>query len=184
MENREEAQRIRRCAEGEGEAWREFVTRYSGWVVSVVSGVLRAAGVPQRSGEADELAASVFLKLWENDRALLKRYDSRYAPATWLRVIAVSTARDFLRSRGVSHPLPDDLAGEGGPSERLAAEERQEAVRRGMARLSPRDRLLLELHAVRNLPYETIARLLKVKINSVGPLLARAKSRLREELRK
>ncbi len=46
--------------------------------------------------EAKDIVQLAFLRLWENRR----KYDSRYAPNTWIYRIATNLAIDYLRSRG------------------------------------------------------------------------------------
>lgn len=70
-----------------------------------------------------------------------------------------------------------------GPVERLAARERDAAVRGALGKLGDRCRLLLRLLASDPRPsYEEISGALDMPIGSIGPTRARCLVRLRDEM--
>jgi RNA polymerase sigma-70 factor (ECF subfamily) len=177
---------VRRCADGEREAWSAFVARFGALVGSLARRMLqRRLG---RAGEADvdEVAAEVFLALLRRDRALLRRYDDRFRVSTYLGVICRTEVNRFLRRAG-RQPLPlapeaaEPAAAGPSPLERLAASEREAALgqlRAALADMPERDRLLLTLRYLEDLDYRTIAAAVGLSADSVGQLLHRAKRRL------
>ena len=73
--------------------------------------------------------------------------------------------------------------GEVDPADGAAESEIREALEAAREELSPRDRLILVLAYEDGRPHAEIAAVLGVSVNSVGPLLARARARLGEKLR-
>jgi RNA polymerase sigma-70 factor (ECF subfamily) len=182
-----EAALVRRCADGEREAWAAFVARFGPLVAGLSRRMLRRRTGHARDADVEEVAAEVFLALVRRDRLLLRRYDPRYRVSTYLGVICRSEVQRLLRRgrrlpAGLADPAavpdrPERSAPSAGleEAERL---ERVEAVRRALATLPDRDRLLLTLRYLEGVSYRAIAAALEVSPESVGPLLSRAKARL------
>jgi len=82
-------------------AWQAFVRRYAGLIVAAVRAVARD------TGDVEDLAQEVFLRLCKDDFRLLRSYDpSRAGLSTWITIVARSTARDAMRrKRPVSVPI-------------------------------------------------------------------------------
>ena len=93
-----------RLLDGDKPAWNRFVGRYAPVIFAAVHRRLGPAG---RSGDAEDVAQDVFVRLCARDFRLLRNYDaSRARITTWLTVIASSAAIDHLRrQRGYTQPL-------------------------------------------------------------------------------
>jgi len=105
---------VRACAEGNAEAWREFVRRFT----SVISAAIWRVG--RRCGEKDstiipELVQETYLKLWKDNCRLLRKFRSYHENALygWLSVVASRVALDHYRKPrppvdpDPPEPLPD-----------------------------------------------------------------------------
>jgi RNA polymerase sigma-70 factor (ECF subfamily) len=80
--------------DGDKRAWRTFVRRYAPLVAAAVR------GVAPMSGDTEDLAQEVFVRLCKNEYRLLRSYDAtRASLSTWITIVARSTARDALRRR-------------------------------------------------------------------------------------
>jgi RNA polymerase sigma-70 factor (ECF subfamily) len=148
-------------------------------VYRVLTGLLGA-------DDAEDAAQEVFLRLYHS--AVLDQPDERIAG--WLYRVAVNTAYNLLRSRRrqaqrlqrvgqlSQADAPIQQAGLN-PAHAVAAREEAVLIRAALAALSPTHRTVLVLrHA--GLSYAEVAAAAGVKTNSVGALLARAESHLRE----
>lgn len=179
---------VRRCADGDEEAWATFVDRYGPLLTGLARRMLsrRAGRAPNE--DVDDVVAEVFLALLREDGLLLRRYDPAWRLSTYLGVICRTAVVRLLKRRrhrgdAVRTPL-GDVADPRGLPEGLAAltsEEREEVLsdlRKALDALSARDRLLLTLRFVEELDYRAIAEAVGVSPESVGPLLHRAKGRL------
>jgi RNA polymerase sigma-70 factor (ECF subfamily) len=79
---------------GDKRAWDVFVRRYAALIVAAVR------GVAVNSGDVEDLAQEVFVRLCKDDFRLLRTYDAaRASLSTWITIVARSTARDALRRR-------------------------------------------------------------------------------------
>jgi len=136
---------------------------------------------------ADDLTQDVFVKAW----LALPRFGFRSEFGTWLYRIAVNHAKDFLRKNKKIRevPLQDvgdaTLAVEGnietGEREKEARATR-EFVRRGLASLPEKHRVILTLRDIQGLSYEDIAEILDISPGTVDSRIHRARRRLRSIL--
>lgn len=179
----------RRCTEGDEAAWAELFDAYAPVLLGRITAFLRTRGLPfPQTNEAEEVLSRVFTGLVARDCAVLRSYRGESGLGTWLSVVSIRTAQNYLRSEarekarrsrvaelepasaGYEHP---DLRG-------IEKREAREIIEQAAQDLSPRDRLIIRLHFMENLPAEEISRRLNVSPNSVSPLVHRASGRLRE----
>lgn len=93
---------VRAILEGSSEAWRDFVTRYSGLIHAVIHRYLYAVN-------ADEARTVYVDTLASLRRRKLATYEGRAALSTWLTLVARTMVLDHLRHRFGRHELPDAL---------------------------------------------------------------------------
>jgi len=124
------------------------------------------------AAEAEEVVQEAF------ERAMRERdfFERIREPMAWLRTVSARRALARLRHRRVLErvrlrPAPNGIE----PWERAD-------LTITLARLASRDRVALVLRYFAEASYEEIAEAVGVAPSSVGPLLARARARLREEL--
>jgi RNA polymerase sigma-70 factor (ECF subfamily) len=142
--------------------------------------MLRRRGGRASDVDVDEIVAETFLLLVRDDRRLLRAYDEAWPLRTWLSVLVrTAVGRQARRKRPVPRADLAPVDRERDPEQGARAREMETAVRRALARLGDRDRLLLRLRVVARLDYVGIAEALGIEASSVGPLVTRAKARLR-----
>jgi RNA polymerase sigma-70 factor (ECF subfamily) len=156
-------------------AWRRFAEELGPVLYRAASAVLRRESPGWARQEAQDLAQSVVALLLERDAALLRTFEGRARLSTWLigivRRQAISHLRRERRRPPPPRPVPpaaDDAADAAETAERLAS---------AMAALGARDRLLLTFFSEET-PHAEIALTLGIALNSVSPLLQRARERL------
>lgn len=188
-----EADLVRACAEGDARAWERFVDRYSGLLAALARRMLvRRTGRADES-DVDEVVGGVFLALVKGDRRLLRRYRAEFRVSTYLGVICRTEVGRLLRSASRREAQLGDGPDGGGmadagaesPLTSLERGEREAAIaglRVALDALPPRDRLILTLKYLDDLDYGRIADVLRVRRDSVGQLLHRAKLRLAERV--
>jgi RNA polymerase sigma-70 factor, ECF subfamily len=137
--------------------------------------------------DAEDVLQEVFLKI-------LARESSRQLPQTssqwgaYLRVAATNCALSLLKKRqnklSISLEILGDVQDPSGGTPRTSAIDQQRAhlFRRSLASLPKRDARIFSLRHLEELPYEEIARQLKVSVNHVGVLLSRARKLLQKNL--
>ncbi|NDV23270.1 sigma-70 family RNA polymerase sigma factor [Desulfovibrio sp. JC022] len=167
---------IRKCAEGDSVSWNTFVEKYSGIIYFTINNTLKSKLRYYSQHHADDICQNVFLRLVQNDRSLLKRYDPHKAKiTTWLMVISRSVTMDFLR-KGVYCLAPlDDFINE--------LEAPVDSVHEGLdipeQLLSPRQKLIVTLFFEDGLDISEISEFIGIKEQSVRSAKHKALIKLR-----
>tara|TARA_B110000014_G_scaffold232240_1_gene194835 strand:- start:109 stop:750 length:642 start_codon:yes stop_codon:yes gene_type:complete len=178
---------LARCLEHHPGAWRDFVDRFIGLFVHVVNHTAHARSVRLSSDDIDDLCAEVFLTLLADDFAALRRFRGRCSLATYLAVIARRVVvREIARRRKAealghvpAHQASLDRAGSGPVHEgRIDDEDEVQAM---LAGLGERDASVVRHFHLEGRSYSEISQLLGIPENSIGPTLARARGRLRQQ---
>jgi len=184
-------QLIDRCLRGEGQAWDTFIRRFSPLVYYAIQKVLRGAG----ETELADLHNDIFLSLMEHGGRKLRQYEGKNgcSVSTWIRVIAIRAAIDYLKKRKDVVSLADEhdagaaetvLTAFSEPLEHLTADEQRSILRELLEELPTRDRLFLRLLYYEEIPPADVARLLRTTPNAVYSRGNYLREKLKEALRK
>jgi RNA polymerase sigma-70 factor (ECF subfamily) len=170
---------------GDDRAFEELVERHQRLVVGTVG---RMLGSPS---DAEDIAQQVFVRVWKN----AKRYEPRAKFTTWLLKITRNLVFNELRRRSrhpavplqsetdeEERPLKDDHAI--APDASLLDHELQQAVDAAIAALPETQRMAVILRRYEELSYEEIADALDQSVSAVKSLLFRARTELRESLKR
>jgi RNA polymerase sigma-70 factor (ECF subfamily) len=132
----------------------------------------RAAALMVGAADAEEVVQEAF------ERAMREPdfFERVREPKAWLRTVAVRHALGRLRRRRVFEGLHLRPA-----TDRIEPWERVDLAV-ALARLASRERVALVLRYFAEASYEEIAGAVGMPASSVGPLLTRARTRLREQL--
>ncbi len=134
------------------------------------------------AAEADEALQEVFVRVYRS----LEGYDpQKGAFSTWLHRITINYCLGLRRRRRIeTQPLEESRLHAAGERPEAAVERsaEQQAMRRAIARLSPRQRSVLVLRFFWDLPYAEIARILELPLGTVKSRLDLALRSLRQEL--
>ncbi len=167
---------IEKCIEGDKPSWNTFVEKYSGLIYFTINATLKNKLSYHAQDHADDICQNVFLRLVQNDRSLLKKYNPDKAKiSTWLMVIARSVTLDFLR-KGVYCLAPlDDFINE------LEAPEIKGNVELDLPSgiLSPRQKLIIKLYYEDGLDISEISEFIGIKEQSVRSTKHKALIKLR-----
>jgi len=166
---------------------------FSGWMLSEQRRVfLLCQRMLADPDEADSATQDVFLKAF---RALQSREETIDDSAKWLTRIAVNSCLDRLRSKKWQfwRKRPDasdeelilTMAPAGGPDAEDKAYARQigKRLQEAMGRLSGRQRTVFGLRHFEDMSLDEIAGTLGLDVGTVKAHMARALSKLREELK-
>jgi RNA polymerase sigma-70 factor (ECF subfamily) len=167
---------LARYRNGDQAAFVVLVGRYQRPVYNAALWILH------RTEDASDVTQNVFLKLVERS----DDYDPCYRFFSWLYRIAVNDALDLLRRRGREAELDEDPdvpdADGRDPMSQLGHHEMIRAVRRGVARLSVNDRVVVTLRHFAECSYEEIGAILDLDEKTVKSRLFEARRRLRRLL--
>jgi len=193
--SRSEAERdlVRRCANGDSEAWRYMIRQYGALVSHASRSTLHRVLKTVDSNQVDEAAQSVWASLCEDRCRRLRSFAGQSSLSTWLTVLATRRTLDFIRTEmrkgSLKHvrlesedaDLLDELRDPSDPADRLTRDD-LELVHEAMGRLPADDRLILKMYYLDGLSYRTIAAILRVAPNTVSSYLFRAREKLKAVL--
>lgn len=171
---------------GETDAWPVFVDRTLGLVTHVVTHAADCRGMSLSASDREDLIADVFVALLERDMAALRQFQRRSSLATYVAVIARRrVVKQLMRRAGqtplasVSHQLPADVP-DGGSSveERLAD---QDQVAQMLGGLPEAEAQVVRMFHLEGRTYQEISRVIGVPENTIGPVLSRARLKLRRQ---
>jgi len=176
-------QLIDRCLRKEPGAWNDFVDRYMGLIYHVIHHVSHARSIPLSPADIEDIAAEIFLEIVDEDYGALRRFKGASSLPTYLTVVArricVKEVIKRHREAELGHiqahrsSVDEDASGE---AEAIATAEE---VERMLESLPERDAEVVRLYHLKYLNYRQIGKQLGIPENSVGPILARARKRLR-----
>ena len=173
---------LRRCLERAPCAWQDFADRFLGLVIHVANHTASCRGIELDEATRDDLVADVFLTIVANDFGVLRRFRRNCSLATYLTVIARRViARELHRiSR---HPRQSDngiaTAEETGADEMPARIENRDEIQKLLLRLEPREASVVRMYHLEGKTYREISQSIGMTENSIGPVLTRAREKMR-----
>ncbi|MEZ6072986.1 MAG: sigma-70 family RNA polymerase sigma factor [Pirellulales bacterium] len=173
---------LSRCLDNKPGAWEDFVDRFMGLVVHVVNHSAQARSIRLEPADRDDLCADVFLAILKDDFAVLRHFRAQSSLATYLAVIARRVVVRQLLKRKSTTSLSDIPAGqhasdEDGLERRISDHDE---VERLIARLDAKEAQVVRLYHLEGRSYQEISSAVGMPENSVGPLLSRAREKMRE----
>ena len=167
-----EREMVRRCVEGDTQAWRTLYDRHFPDVERLVAslGILDA--------EADDICQEIFVIIYKN----LARFRGEARLSTWIYRLATREAIRFARRRRLVRGLSELFAREkrsATPPDWSESEAgRRHYLRQLLDKLSPERRLALVLYEIEGVPVNEIARISDCAENTVWTRLHRARTEL------
>jgi RNA polymerase sigma-70 factor (ECF subfamily) len=156
-----------------------------GLIYHVINHVAYARSVTLSAADVEDICAEIMLRLIDDDYAVLRRFKGQSSLPTYLTVITRricvkqlvkrqrEASQEHARARRavVAAEDEEDLA------EPIASAEEVEVMLR---QLSRREAEVVRLYHLSSLNYRQIGKQLGIPENSVGPILATARRKLRE----
>jgi RNA polymerase sigma-70 factor (ECF subfamily) len=169
-----------RCLARKPRAWEDFVDRFTGLVIHVVNHTARCRSIMLSSADREDLTAEVLLAIIRDDFAVLRRFRGKSSLATYLTVIARRVVvRKLVESRTAT---PLGAAVEAAAANDGASEQRitdREEVEQLMEQLDDSEAAVVRMYHLEGKTYQEISRTTGMPTNSVGPMLTRARAKLR-----
>jgi RNA polymerase sigma-70 factor (ECF subfamily) len=177
---------LKRCLHHDPGAWNDFVDRFLGLVYHVIHHTAHLRSMPLRPEDVEDLAAEVLLQVVANDYQVLRQFRGQSSLATYLTVIARRICVHELARRAAARQVqpradgrrPPEAEPEEHPRTGVGLETLEE-VAQLLKKLPSRERAVVRLYYLEGRTYEEIATELNVPINSIGPILTRARQRLK-----
>jgi RNA polymerase sigma-70 factor (ECF subfamily) len=181
---------IQRCLNREPGAWNDFVDRYLGLIYHVVRHTAHLRSVPLGPEDTEDVAAEIMLQLVVNNFAVFRQFRGHSSLATYLTVIARRICIHALikRSGGAEGAVKVDgrrveTAAEERPKAQVGLESLEE-VQKLLGKLPTRERQVVRLFYFEGRTYEEISTKLHIPVNSIGPILSRARHKMRQNAKK
>lgn len=176
---------LERCLQRKPRAWEDFVDRFMGLVYHVIRHTAQSRSVRLTPEDRDDLASEVFLAVIRNDFGLLRNFRGQSSLATYLTVVARRiVVREMLTRRsgarlteGTVQHAPQTI-----PDPHAAVEQRvsdQEQVQRLLGGLQGTEALVVRMFHLEGKTYQEISSVVGMPENSIGPILSRARDKLR-----
>jgi RNA polymerase sigma-70 factor, ECF subfamily len=177
---------LKRCLSHQPGAWNDFVDRFLGLIYHVIHHTAHLRSTPLKPEDTEDLAAEVMLQLVANDYAALRQFRGNSSLSTYLTVIARRICVHELARRSAAREVqPGNQAAadedEGPANAGLGGGlEQHEEVEKLLGKLPGREREVVRLHYLEGRTYEEISTELNIPVNSIGPILSRARKMLRQ----
>lgn len=186
-------QLLERCLAKEPTAWRDFIDRFLGLFVHVVNQTASARSLRLSASDQEDLIGEVLVTLIDNDYAVLRRFRGSSSLATYLAVIArrvvvrrvVGPAASPVAAEPVvTHTLESLPPGSSDPVGAPVSPEEQriddaEQVEQLLERLDGPEAQTVRLFHLEGKSYQEISSVTGIPENSIGPMLSRAREKMR-----
>ncbi|MDB4756677.1 MAG: sigma-70 family RNA polymerase sigma factor [Pirellulaceae bacterium] len=172
---------LSRCLNRQSGSWEHFTDRFAGVMMAVVTHVANAREIRTTVMDREDIVSHVFTVLIEGDFKVLRAFKGNSSLYTYLSVvvrrIAIRQLTKLARkqrlereqvAQEIDHDFPLNI-GEEGFDDLLES-------------LDAMSSELVRLRYVQELPYSEISKRLSIPENSIGPMLSRAREKIRESL--
>jgi len=179
---------LERCVERKPRAWENFVDRFMGLVLHVIDHTARIRSVQLSPEDREDLCAQVFLQIIKDDFAVLRQFRRQSSLATYLTVVARRVVVHTLMRRRSAEDRAGRAAAEqataqaiipGAQPEMEQRFEDHDEIERLLQSLDGMEADIVRMYHLEGKSYQEIGSVVGISENSVGPLLSRAREKLR-----
>jgi RNA polymerase sigma-70 factor (ECF subfamily) len=178
---------LQRCLNHDRGAWNDFVDRFLGLIYHVVHHTAFLRSTPLPPEDTEDVVAEILLQLIANDYAALRQFRGESSLATYLTVVARRICVHELARRAAARDVQPKADGHmeeaEAPAKTQAGLENLEEVQKLLGKLPSREREVVRLSYLEGRSYEEISTAMHIPINSIGPILSRARKRLRKNVK-
>lgn len=173
---------LERCLKRESGAWEDFVDRFIGLFIHVIQHTAHARGVKINQDDVEDVCSEIFVTLLKNDFAVLRHFKGTSALGTYLAVVARRMAvkaivqRRQAEAMGHVHAHRSSIDAANGHQRMTDAED----VRRLVDQLPASEAQIVRLFHLHGKTYQEISTELNIPVNSIGPVLTRARQKMRQ----
>ncbi len=167
---------LRFVLRNESRGWNELVRRFRPLIYRCITKVTLKYAPSLSSADLDEIYADVMMQLVRDDMHKLRYYNPARGTklGSWIGMISVNAAYDFLRSAG-RRPLLDKVDGAIDPHEevdrtpldQLIEKERWEHLNVLLSEFSDKDRTFVELYYQKGMEADEIAAEMQISLKTV-----------------
>ncbi len=163
----QEQELIKQIAKGDEKALRTLILMYNSRLFSYAYGIL------QNYEDAEEAVAETFYQVWRS----AKKYRGESRVSTWLFGVCRNVIRNMIR-KNKRHPNMLEIREEDAVIEEEAQPVEVELISKAIEKLPPIHREVLHLAYYEEMPYEEIAKILDIPVNTVKTRVFNARKKL------
>ena len=182
----EDQKLVQRCLTHQSGAWNDFVDAYLGLIYRIIHHTAHLRGVTLQPEDVEDLASDVLLQVIANNYAVLRQFQGRSSLSTYLTVICRRNCIHLLARKfgtaAIFKSSPNTQALDETVNDLEDHGDALEHVHDLLTHLPKGVREVVRLHYLVGLSYEEISSQLGIPVNSIGPLLTRARQKLRVRL--
>jgi len=177
---------LERCLQHKPRAWEDFVDRFIGLVLHVINHTAQARSLRLTPEDRQDVCAEIFLNVVKDDCALLRHFRAQSSLATYLTVVARRIAVRTLLQHKVASRLTEHSGAAvvlqtvvdttTAPDDRVANAEQVQRLLEGLNETEAR---IVRMYHLEGSSYQQISTTVGVPENSIGPILSRARSKMR-----
>lgn len=173
MEQHDDLVLVRRCLNGDANAFAGLVKQHQRAVFNVAYRIVRDYE------DASDVAQSAFVKAYEK----LDTFNEQYKFFSWIYRIAVNEALNFVNKRKPEDELDERMVSNArGPEQLTEIGERNEQIQAALQDLPPDYRTVIVLRHFRELSYKEMAEVLLIPEKTVKSRLFTARRLLKDIL--
>jgi RNA polymerase sigma-70 factor (ECF subfamily) len=183
----DERELVDRCIRGEAGAWERLVDQFGPAVYDAARFTLRRVLGSAQDEDVENVYQAVLLALCDKNAHRLRIFQGRSSLKTWMTSVTARFSLNYIRTEkrkgSLKYAALDESAGDLPDRAFLDGDpEDRERLHVALEKIPSREKLLLKLFYFDGLSYRSIAEVLKMPINSISPLLLRAKESLKKQL--
>lgn len=177
---------IARCLAGDDGAWEDFVHRFLPLITHVVNSCIAVRTSQPPAQLRDDIVAEVMLAMIDKQYRVLRRFRGQSTLATYLVVVARRVAVRSLAKHVISaQPIRQtDTKAINGTAQDTSDEnlqlENNEEVKSLLQKLPEEQATIIRMFHLEHRNYDDIGKSLGIPENSVGPLLSKARARMKK----
>ena len=171
---------LQRCLQHHKGAWNDFVDRYLGLIYHVIHFTAHQRSVPLQPEDIEDLASEVLVQIVANNYQVLHQFRGQCSLAAYLTVIARRICVQELSRRAAQAEAHARRPREVVERPKTGGLETLEEVQRMLRRLPSREREVVRMFYLEGRSYEEISTALNVPVNTIGPVLSRARKKLQK----
>jgi RNA polymerase sigma-70 factor (ECF subfamily) len=161
-------------------AWNDFVDRYLGLVYHVIHFTAHQRSAPLQPEDVEDLASEVLLQIVANNYQVLHQFRGQSSFSAYLTVIARRICVQELSRRAAQAEAQARRPREVVERPKTGGLETLEEVQKMLRRLPTKERAVVRMFYLEGRKYEEISTALNVPVNTIGPILTRARKKLQQ----
>lgn len=181
---------LKKCLTSEPGAWRSFVDRFVGLFIHVINHTASSRSVPLSKDDIDDLCAEIFLTLVKDNFAILRRFRGESSLATYLTVIArrvtVNSIAGRQKAKAMGHVGAYGATSSGvyaaaTESNGVERTDNADLVQTMLEGLDDKEAAVVRMYHLEGKSYKEISKALKLPVNTIGPLLSRVRTKMKQK---